>query len=332
MKKTLHLIVCVLLIWMLKCINGKTEEKMEGVSFMDFGSYPKCPVLSNASTRVILGPHCGGRILEYSLNGVNVIKLDPKQDGWIYAPGKPLIDPYGGRFDIGPDQMAPPHPDLWVGPWQAEVIGARRVRMTSLPDKPTGVQLVRKFELAKDSARLRCTQIIKNISGTPKNWCHWSRTLAVGDGICVIPLTPDSRFPKKYIMYGPGAVMNYKPNDKNITVSNDCLIISGTPQFPKLGIDSYAGWFSYIMKNNIMFIKRYPVYPERVYNEMAGITISIFYYTDLICELEPIGPKENIKPGESAAYTEDWHLVPFDYPRDGKIDSAKVKDTVGENI
>lgn len=305
---------------------------MEGVRFMDFRKYANCPVLSNASTRVVLGPHCGGRVLEYSLNGENVLRLHPKQDGWIYDPGKPPIDPYGGRFDIGPEMLVPPHSNLWVGPWQAEVIGARQVRMTSLPDKPTGVQLVREFELAKDSSRLRCTQIIKNISDTPKNWCHWGRTLAVGGGICVIPLTPDSRFPKKYIMYGPDAAMNYKPDDKNIIVSNDCLIIRGMPQSPKLGIDSYAGWFAYLMKNNIMFVKRYPVYPERVYNEMAGLTISIYYYKDLLCELEPIGPKENIKPGESAAYTEEWQLVPFDYPRGGKVDPAKVKETVEKNI
>lgn len=76
----------ILLVWMLGCTNGKTEENMEGVSFVDFCGYPKCPVLSNASARVALGPHCGGRILEYSLHGKNVIKLDPKQDGWIYRP------------------------------------------------------------------------------------------------------------------------------------------------------------------------------------------------------------------------------------------------------
>lgn len=295
---------------------------------MDFGGYSNCPVLSNASTRVVLGPPCGGRVLEYALNGVNVLKLDPKQEGWRYNADKPKIDPYGGRFDIGPEKAIPAHPDLWLGPWQAEPTGTRAVRMTSLADKPTGVQLVREFELAGNSTHLRCVQIIKNVSETPKHWCHWSRTLAVGGGICVIPLTPDSRFPNKYIMYGPGSTMNYNPDDKNIAVSNDFLIISGTPQYPKLGIDSYAGWFSYLMKNNIMFVKRFPVYPARVYNEMAAITISIYYYTDLICELEPIGPKENIKPGESAAFTEDWYLEPFEYPQDGKIDPVKIKDII----
>jgi len=298
----------------------------EGVGYIDFSGYSKCPVLSNAFTRVILGPHCGGRVLEYALNGVNVIKLDPKQEGWTYVPGKPGIDPCGGRFDIGPEMTIPPHPDIWIGPWQAELIGPRAVRLTSLADKPTGVQLIREFKLAEKSSRLRCTQIIKNVSETPQYWCHWSRTLAEGDGICVVPLTPHNRFPNKYIMYGPGAVMNYKPDDKNIVVSNDFLIISSVPEQPKLGIASSAGWFSYLMKNNIMFVKRFPVYPERIYNEMAAITISIYYLKDIVCELEPIGPKEIIMPGESVSFTEDWQLVPFDFPSDRRVDPIRIRN------
>lgn len=115
--------------------------------------------------------------------------------------------------------VIPPHPDLAVGPWQAEVIGARKVRLTSLPDKPTGVQLVREFALAKDSAPPELHAAHQEHLGNAETWCHWSRTLAVGDGICVIPLTPDSRFPNNYIMYGPGTTINYKPTDKQLTPS-----------------------------------------------------------------------------------------------------------------
>ena len=307
------------------CVSGAADGKRDGVGFMDFCGYAKCPVLSNASTRVVLGPHCGGRVLEYSLNGINVLALDPKQDGWVNAPGKPQIDPYGGRCDIGPEAVIPGHPDLWTGPWEAEVIGERKVRLTSLPDQATGVQLIREFELAPDSSRLRCTQIIKNISGTTKNWCHWSRTFGEGGGICVVPLSPESRFPERFISYGPGNVMNYRPQkDPCLTVESGCLVISGPPQFAKLGMDSYDGWLSYLTRKNILFIKRFPTYPGRVYNEMAGLTVSICYQKDRFCELEPIGPKETIRPGKSAAYTEEWELVPFEYPQDGKMDVAKV--------
>jgi hypothetical protein len=112
--------------------------------------------------------------------------------------------------------------------------------------------------------------------------------------------------------------MNYRPVDANIRVRDNFLEIVGTPQQPKLGLDAYAGWLCYLMKNDLMFVKRFPTYPARVYNEMAALTISIWYYKDMMCELEPIGPAEAIAPGESASFTEDWRLIPYKFPETGR--------------
>lgn len=74
-----------------------------------------------------------------------------------------------------------------------------------------------------------------------------------------------------------------------------------------------------------MFVKRFPVYPDRVYSEMAGLTISIWYFKNEMCELEPIGPREILSPGASASYTEEWELMPYKFPADGQtVDLAAV--------
>jgi len=290
----------------------------EGTGFINYAGYKNCIYLENKDVRVVLSPHCGGRILEYSLKGKNSIYLDPKQDGWIYKEGERCIDPYGGRFDIGPEMVIPKHPVLWLGKWEAKITGRRTAKMISRKDTVTGVQLIREFKLDKNSSHLRCKQIIKNVSKETKEYCHWSRTLAVGGGICFIPLTPNSRFPKSYVMYGPGSVISYRPKDPNIKIDKNFIEITGTPGYPKLGFDSYAGWFAYLMPDNLLFVKKFPVYRSRVYNEIAGLTISIYYYKKKFCELEPIGPREIIKPGRSVSYTEDWWLLPYDYPQEGK--------------
>ncbi|MFW6163881.1 MAG: hypothetical protein ACODAJ_14010, partial [Planctomycetota bacterium] len=70
---------------------------------------------------------------------------------------------------------------------------------------------------------------------------------------------------------------------------------------------------------------RFPTYPDRMYNEMAAFQISIWYYKDELCELEPIGPKTNIAPGETASFTEDWWLLPRAFPEDpAEVDPDKV--------
>lgn len=327
--------ICLVLFMTAALLNGckyaGEKEKMAGASFIDYRGYSNCIKLENENTWVILGPHCGGRVLEYSWKGENSLYLDHRHNGWVYTPGKSTIGPSGGRLDIGPEMVIPRHPDLWLGKWTAEIIGPRAARLTSVKDEATGVQLVREFWLDKSSSHLACKQMIRNVTNETKRWCHWSRTLAKGGGICVIPLTTNSRFPNKYIMYGPGPVMNYRPKDPNIRIRKGFLEITGAPKFPKLGMDSYAGWFCYLMKNDLMFVKRFPTYPDRVYNEMAAITISIYYYKDRFCELEPIGPMENIAPGKSASFTEEWWLVPYKFPGQGEnVDLDEVAQMVDQ--
>ena len=317
MKRSVFLLAVSLAAVML---NGPERavatQKAARMAFIDRFGYSRCIKLENENTEVVLCPEAGGRVLEYSWKGKNALYLDPAQNGWRYDPGKAAVDPCGGRFDVGPEMTTPRHPDLWLGKWSGEITGGG-ARLTSVEDRATGVQLVREFALDGSTSRLTCTQTIKNVSDKPISCCHWSRTLAGGGGIGLIPLSADSRFPKSYIMYGPGPVMNFQPSDPHIRTRNGFLEILGTPQRPKLGMDSHAGWFCYLLTNDLMFVKRFPTYPERPYCEMAGITISIWYYKDLMCELEPIGPKEKIAPGGSARFAEEWWLLPYRFPGKG---------------
>ena len=84
-----------------------------------------------------------------------------------------------------------------------------------------------------------------------------------------------------------------------------------------------AGWFCYLTRNDLLFCKRYPTFPERVYNEMAGLTISIWYHENDMCELEPIGPCEILMPGMSASFAEEWELLPYRFPAAGTAVNLK---------
>jgi hypothetical protein len=314
----------------LAAASASQAGEFPGTGYVDFHGYSRCVKLENEHCRVVLCHHSGGRVLEYSWKGVNAMVLNPKAAGQVYDLEKKRgggAD--GGRCDIGPEQVIPRHLLLWAGPWTAEITGPRAARLTSMEDPATGVQLIRDFVLDARSSHLRFTQTIRNVSKEPKHWCHWSRTFAPGGGIVVIPLTPNNRFPSKYVMYGPGAAMNFRPVDENIVVRDDCLVVQGTPAQPKLGIDSHAGWLAYLMRNDLVFVKRFATYPDRMYNEMAAYTISIWYFKDTLCELEPIGPRTDIAPGKTDSFTEDWWLLPHAFPPDAaKLDLAKLKALV----
>ena len=84
------------------------------------------------------------------------------------------------------------------------------------------------------------------------------------------------------------------------------------------------------MYGDVMFVKQYPVYPERRYNEVAGLTASVWYPEHArMCELEPIGPAEQLASGESASFTETWWLVRQKFPAEGAdVDLKQVQKTV----
>jgi len=282
-----------------------------------FHGYTQAVELKLGKTRAILCPQAGGRVLEFSVDGNDAMYFDDAEKNW--QPGK-TESVSAGRFDYGPELTVTPHPMAWSGEWSAEITRTNSAILTS-PREDAGVQLVREFRLiAHDShVGLSCKQTTTNISTETREVCHWGRSFSPGGGICVIPLGDrPSRFPSKYAMYEDSAIINVKATDDRIRERDGFLEILAPPRKPKLGFDTYAGWLAYVLPNDTLFVKRFPTYPDRVYNEAAGLTLSVWYPTGPRIELEPIGPRERLKPGESASFTEDWWLFSHPFPKKGQ--------------
>jgi hypothetical protein len=290
--------------------------------------YAKTIVLAHGDARAVLSPEAGGRVLEFSRGGKDAMWFDSGEAERKPGQGERSS---AGRFDIGPELTTPRHPMLWSGDWTGEITGECSARLTSPQDQATGVQLTRDFTLTVQAGipRLDCKQTIRNISDETKEYCHWGRSFSPGGGICLVPLAGKSRFPRKYAMYEESAIINVRPQDKEIRERDGFLEILAPPRKPKLGFDSQAGWLAYAMPGGGLFVKRFKVEPDRVYSEAAGLTISVWYPAGTRIELEPIGPRERLAPGESASFTEEWYLLDIPFPRAGEqIDLARVRKQV----
>lgn len=293
-----------------------------------FHGYTKAVELKLGKTRAVLCPQAGGRVLAFEVDGFDAMWMDEAEKKW--QPGKP--GPItAGRFDYGPELVVPAHPKAWAGEWTAEITKDNAVKLTSPPDDPGGIQLVREFRLIVHGTHgLSCKQTMTNVSKETRDVCHWGRSFSPGSGICVIPLGDrPSRFPSKYAMYEDGTTINVKAQDANIRERDGFLEILAPPRKPKLGFDTFGGWLAYVMPNHSVFVKRFAAYPDRVYNEAAGLTLSVWYPTGPRIELEPIGPRERLKPGESASFTENWWLLTHTFPKPGeKLDLKALADQV----
>lgn len=295
-----------------------------------FLAYDEAIEMQKGDVRVVLCPQAGGRVLEFSLAGKQGLYLDEEKEA-AWTTGATGAAMTAGRFDYGPELVATPHPQIWSGRWTAEIVGSYEVRLTSPREEAAGMQVVRTFRLlsAEDgSAKLICEQTLRNIGAETREVCHWGRSFSPGGGICLIPLGDrPSRFPSKYAMYEDSAIINVRNVDEKIRERDGFLEILAPPRKPKLGFDTYAGRLAYVMPADLMLVKRWATYPERVYNEAAGLTLSVWYPQGPRIELEPIGPREALKGGEEATFAEEWQLFAFPFPKEGeRVDLAKVRE------
>lgn len=295
---------------------------------INYFGYNNCLLLNNNIIKIILLPSVGGKIIEFSKNGLNALYQIEEERGWLYNGNNSIISS-AGRFDVGPEMVIPPHPDLWYGKWKVESIKENSVTISSDKDLNTKIKLIRKFELDKKLPLLNCTQFILNFSNKTIYNFHWGRTMAKGDGICIIPIKGISRYPNKYVSYINADAISFSYTDKNIIEIDNCIIIKDKPLYPKIGFDSSAGKIYYLMKNNMAFVKKFKVSKNWIYNEIGAINCSIFYYNDgnmNFCELEPIGPSIRIPPGSSVSFSEQWYLVDYMFPSDSL--TINPKDTI----
>ena len=274
--------------------------------------------ISNGEITVTVDLEVGGRIMEYSKDGNNVL-FDKTSGNFEYS------GPDGGRFDFGPEKIAPPRPETWLGRWELVEKNKNSIKIKSQVAKQAGVYLTREFVLDKNSSHLKFTQTIVNVSKTRKRYCHWSRTFGEPNGICLVPMNPQSRFPKGYMVYTGNNKLNYMPEGgTNESLREGILEISGPPENAKFVTDSSDGWLAYITQDNQLFIKKFEIYPDKIYGEMTGATVSIWYNQEGICEIEPIGPWEWIDPGKSISFTEHWYLMDYEYPEDKNADLDEI--------
>ena len=299
------------------------------VRVVTYHGYTKAIELKHGNTRAVLCPQAGGRVLEFSVDGQNALFLDDEEKNW--QPGKPG-PASAGRFDYGPELTVIAHPKIWSGEWTGEITSEHSAKLTSPREEAAGIQLVREFRFLTHgkSIGLSCQQTIINVSNEVREVCHWGRSFSPGGGICLIPLGDrPSKFPSKYAMYEDGAIINVRNKDELIRERDGFLEILAPPRKPKLGFDSPAGWLGYVLPNNTLFVKRFATFPDRVYNEAAGLTLSVWYPTGPRIELEPIGPRERLQPGESASFTEDWWLLSHPFPKAGeRINLQKLSEQV----
>jgi hypothetical protein len=299
--------------------RAQPSASFQGISVENYVGWNGSLVMRAGDCKAIIVPAVGGRVLQYSINGENIIFENPASNGRTVVNTPRGFSVGGYQCDIGPELRGiPSHPVLWHGVWTGEPRRDYVAQVVSPPDPTVGLRLEKEFTMDPDSGELGIIQRMQSVATNEVSFCLWDRTLCKPDGFAFFPLNRRSRFKAGWSIRRGDRVGEYRydgdaPGDGRVRIM-DGVLVAQAKALPdarqlKVGADSDAGWIAYA-RGKILFVKYFPFVPGGNYTD-GGNSVE-FYCSERIAELEPLSPEIRLKPGEAYDFPEKWVLLELD--------------------
>lgn len=278
--------------------------------------------INNGIINIIVVPQQAGRILEYSINGLNVLYRNEKLIGVKNHINKERTPEnwlnFGGYKAWPAPQTAwqwPPIFDIDQSTYSYEIKSLNNfieLKLTSniSNTKPTvGLQFIRKITICDSSSEMFVEETIVNYSKNTVQWALWDNTQVLSPGFAEIKLnsnvfTGGITFYQDFDIPSSNAYSVRKEDRKILTIN-----CNRKEKF-KVGVVTDSGEISYrctaydkdiILKKNFNY-EGQVVYPH-------GSNIEVYVDTTLpYAELEILGGMKTIEPGKSINLKVNWNL------------------------
>ena len=267
--------------------------------------------ISNATIELVIVADVGPRILSYAfLGGENILHEVPEQAGLT---GEHEFRLYGGhRLWIWPEVERTYFPDnspVTVSQSHDHVSFGAPVECT-----PPGSNLQKELEIGLDEGScVTITHRVTNRDRCSTELALWAPTMMKPGGRAILPLPPRAAMDKDHFQsMGPLTLWSFTDfADSRWFLGTEYIQLQQqtkpTGRFPEqmAGIFNPAGWGAYF-RNGTVFLKTAPVMTGAAYPDF-GCNFEVFTNSEFL-ELESLGPKVQLGPGESASHTEHWAL------------------------
>lgn len=270
----------------------------------------------------VVVPGVGGRVVQFSRGGVNVLLENPASNGKTLAqfPGGFWVGGY--QCDFGPGLLGlPERQSVWLGPHDFVAPRDQTVETASPVDNVTGLRLLKSFTLDPDTGALGLMQRMVNESPQATRQCLQDRTLCPSGGFVLLRLPKQSRFRAGWSVLRAaesGPVFDgEQPASPNVRVFGDLLVAQAAGAPGKLGSDTDSGWVAYV-RGRLMLVKYFKSWPGAAYAG-AGHTVEFSWNTQMAA-LELLSPLTALAPGQAFDFPELWQLIEL------KTDVASFED------
>ena len=194
-------------------------------------------------------------------------------------------------------------------------------------ENETGIEKSLRVKLPDQQAKVIVEHRLKNCGSHPVEMAAWAITQLKPGGVAILPQTrdPADRYgllPNRQIALWPYT----EANSTHITWGDQYIFIHANMATAalKIGFPNPLGWIGYL-REKVLFIKQAVFDSEEAYFDFNSS--SECFCNPSFLELETLGPRTKLEPGESLTHQETW-LV-YDQV-DVALTNESIDNLVGE--
>jgi hypothetical protein len=265
-----------------------------------------CIRLQNESISLLVTRSVGPRIIALQYRGgENLFAQLPEAQ--LDCPGhRPLILWGGHRLWHAPEvrrrTYLPDDDPVTI----AEIEGGLLV--TQPTEQATGIQKSIEVRLPDESATVVVDHILTNQGLWPVECAPWAITQLRPGGVAILPQPTAPADPDGLLHNRQIALWTYTDiNDPNLSLGNRYIFVSAAMEAGalKIGFPNPKGWLGYHI-DKILFVKKAAYQRDAFYYD--GGSSSECYCNPETIELETLGPRVRIGPGQSVNHQEVWQV------------------------
>ena len=285
------------------------------VEKITYRGWPDSYRLTAGEYSLVVVPEIGGRIMEYSLAGKNVLWENPAEFGQTYPISNEWKNYGGYKTWVSPEDLVGWPPDFLLDSGKANVEilqnpkGLPVLKVIGAPSAKMGICFTKEITLGEDG-QVTIVQHMTNIGAKTINNGIWDVTQVRTPCLVAFPVNPKTKF-KDGLNFRTAEARN----SSQYSFMEGFCITTYKGEVGDITSDSPGPWLIWF-KDDLAFVKSFGPIDWKLEYPDNGSTCEVFTSKPQLgyVEMEVLGPVVELMPGHETDLTGKWRIFRLSQP------------------